>query len=78
MMTLTVWYAAARLMGSGVRMPLRVCILVCCSARSKNCEKRLLLDHVRVSVLMERLDSHWTGFNETCYLSVFRISVEKI
>ena len=58
-------------------------------ARSQNCEKRLLASSCRYlclsvclsvhpSVLMEQLGSHWTDFDGTWYLSVFRKSVEKI
>ena len=33
---------------------------------------------VRLSVRMEQLGSHWTGFHEIWYCSIFRKSVEKI
>jgi len=33
---------------------------------------------VRLSVRIEQLSSHWTNFHEIWYLSIFRISVEKI
>ena len=33
---------------------------------------------VRLSVPVEHLGYHWTDFNETWYLSIFRKSVEKI
>jgi len=33
---------------------------------------------IRPSVRMERLDSHWTDLHNILYLSIFRISVEKI
>jgi len=50
-------------------------------ARSQNCEKRLLPSSrvsVRPSIRMEQLDVHWTDFCEIWYLSMFRISVDKI
>jgi hypothetical protein len=31
-----------------------------------------------LSVRMEKLSSHWTDFYETCLLSIFRKSIEKI
>ena len=34
--------------------------------------------HVRLSVRMERLGSHWTDFDEICHLCFFRKSVEQI
>jgi hypothetical protein len=34
--------------------------------------------HVLLSVRMEQLGSHWTGFGEIWYFSIFRKSVEKI
>ena len=36
------------------------------------------LRHVRLSVRMEQLGSHYTDFNEISYLTIFRKSVEKI
>jgi hypothetical protein len=31
-----------------------------------------------MSVRMEQLDSHWTDFDEICYLGFFKKSVDKI
>jgi hypothetical protein len=33
---------------------------------------------VRPPLRMEQLDSHWTDFDEICFLGLFRKSVEKI
>ena len=34
--------------------------------------------HIRLSVRMEQLSSHWKDFYDILYLNIFRISVEKI
>ena len=36
-----------------------------------------LLRHVRPSVRMEQLGSHWTDFHEISFLIIYRNSVEK-
>ena len=51
------------------------------SARSQNCEKRLLASSclfARPSVRMEQLGSHWTDFPEIWYLRIFRKTLQKI
>ena len=45
-------------------------------ARSQNCEKRFKAS-LCPSVRMEQLGSHWTDFDKTWYLVLFRNSVEK-
>jgi hypothetical protein len=37
-----------------------------------NCEKRLLVSPVRLSVRMEQFGSHWTDFDEIWFLGFFR------
>jgi len=49
--------------------------------RSQNCEKRLLASpclSVCLSVRIEQLSSHLTGFHEILYLGIFGKSVQKI
>ena len=58
----------------------RKALLRCFQALSQKCEKRLLASScpsVHLSVCMEQLGSHWTGFHEILYLSFFRKSVGK-